>query len=408
MSTRSVSQRAIWLALALAVPLLAACGASSGIVGGSTKTPTPKATATPTPPPHAIAWVQPGGGGSPAAIWASINDGPPTQITHVGPPNMPCVGPETFGSPMFSPDLAHIVVAAAGCTVDSQIYGSVDIVTVAGGAIAQVPLPAPGVVLTNVRSYGWIDTNTIFALGPFTNGPGGVRYTLGAGSTTPLTGIPNDVIEGVARGATLFYATADSTSGGGFPAIHTVLHRYSLSSPANLPGTIDLGGFGMFPGSPGDFHYEGWDASPDGEHVVYQVTVAQRFVEVQGGGGIASQAVYYAKADGSGASQIVQYMVTKSNVRMRISPNGKLVGITEAFGTPDVLSGCVDSPGKKGDPCLQFYSPDAVGYPAWIWDSSNMIATASGGPPTVLYRYTPGHFAGAIYAAAGYNPWSTP
>jgi hypothetical protein len=193
------------------------------------------------------------------------------------------------------------------------------------------------------------------------------------------------VVEGVARGSTLFYATADATSAGGFPAMHTVLHRYDLGTHSNLVGIIDLGEFGLFPGSPGDFHYEGWDAAPDGEHVVYQVTVAQRFLEVDGGGGIASQSVHYASADGTGASQIVEYMVTQSNVRMRLSPNGKLVGITEAFGTPDVLSGCVDSPGKKGDPCLEFYSHDAVGYPAWVWDSSNMIATQAGSPAGTLY-----------------------
>jgi hypothetical protein len=155
MRTLSNSQRAAWFALALMAPTLLGCGAGSSAVAGPTATPTPKPTATSAPPPaHAIAWVEPGAGASPAAIWASINGGAPLQITFMGPPGEPCVGKETFGSPMFSPDLAHIVVAAAGCTVDSQIYGSVDIVTVAGGAIAQVPLPAPGKVLTNERSYG--------------------------------------------------------------------------------------------------------------------------------------------------------------------------------------------------------------------------------------------------------------
>ena len=78
-----------------------------------------------------------------------------------------------------------------------------------------------------------------------------------------------------------------------------------------------------------------------------------------------------------------------------------------------MLSGCVDSPGKKGDPCLQFYAPDAGDYPAWWWDSGSLIVTAgkefSSSPQgNGLYRDTPGAATGAPYDAAGYNPWSTP
>jgi hypothetical protein len=403
MSTRSGSRHAAWLALALAVSVVLACGTGSSVVGGSTSTPQPTTTSA-LPPPHAIAWVQQDGNNMPQ-IWASVNDGPPTQITHQ-PAKTPECGFEVFGPPMFSPDLQHIAVADGSTCGDAQYSGDVFIITVSSGAIADVP---QAYVLTDERSYGWIDNHTIFIVGNYSPKPGGMVYTLGAGSPIALPGMPPIVIEGVVRGSTLFYVTADVTSAGGYPAFHSVLHRYSLSTHSNLTGTIDLGGFGMFPGSPGDFHYAGWDASADGTHVVYQVTVPQRFVEASGGGGIASQAVYYAHADGSGASQIVQYMVTRSLIRLRLSPNGKQVGITEAHGTPDVLSGCVDSPGLRGDPCLEFYSPDAYGYPAWHWDNSYMVATAAASSFNgVLYRDTPGHFAGVVYAAAGYNPWSTP
>jgi hypothetical protein len=405
MDTRAHSRRYTWVTLALVIPLVLACGIGSSVAASPTMTATPGPTATPAPPPHAIAWIQQDGTNTPQ-IWASFNDGAPTQITHQ-PTIAPECGTEIFGSPVFSPDLRHIAVADGSTCGDGEITGQVHIVTVSSGAISNVALPYPGGVLTDQRTYGWIDNATVFILGNFQPNPGGLTYTLGAGAAVALPGMPGRTIEGVVRGSTLFYLTAVDSSVGGYPNEHTYLHRYNLSTHAAIPGAVDLGAFDMCLCSPGDFHYQGWDASPDGLHLVYQVTAPG--TPTGSLVGITSQAIYYANADSSGATQIVRYMVTHSSVRLRISPNGNLVGITEAHGTPDVLSGCVHSPGLHGDPCLQFYSPDAQGYPAWRWDSGYMIAMVPGSSTNgALYRDTLGNFTGVVYAAAGYNPWSTP
>lgn len=407
-----VGARRAWLKLALVIPALLACGTSSTVLGGSGGgTPAPTPTHTPIHAPlHAIAWAQQDTTGIPQ-IWASVNDGPPTQITHETGSPADC-GALIFGAPMFSPDLRHIAVADGGTCGDGIVSGSLYVVDASTGAKAKVPLPGGGSVRTNTRSYGWIDNNTMFAVGYFGSGPGGVTYTLGAGAATALPGLPSNLTDAVARGSTLFYAQeVDSTVAGGYPQYHTYLHRYNLTTHAVLPGSIDQGAFDMCMCSPGDFHLPGWDVSADGAHVVYQSVTPQ--TPTGSSTGIASQAIYYANVDGSGRTQIVQYMVTHRAVRMRLSPDGHLVGITEAADTPDVLSGCVNSPGLHGDPCLQFYSPDAFAYPAWHWDGAWMVATTT--PPAadwakmgILYQYTPTHFTGTMFAASGYSPWSTP
>jgi hypothetical protein len=390
-----------------------ACGSSgTSVTGRATPTPTrtvvrgPTATpTTPPPPPHALAWVQGTNNGSPSNIWASINDAAPVQITNAPPPNGACLSPETWGYPMFAPDLQHILVPSAWCTVDSQIFGQLFIVTVPGGAVQQVPLPGSVLVQANVRSYGWINNTTIFAFAAF-NGPAAlVTYMLGAGSTTALPGLPATVTEGVVRGNTLFYQQADNNGVVNHrQQIHSTVHRYDLNSHTVLPGAVDQGNFLMPLGAPGDLHGPGWDATPDGQHVVFQTTTPATNQAM-----IASEAMMYANGDGSGASTITQYMNTLSLVRTRMAPDGLHVGITEANGTPNVLSACVNSPGLQGDPCLQFYSPDAQGLPVWQWDTSHMYAATYGfGASQSLQIYTPGQFNGAQYAAKGYNPWSTP
>ncbi|HEV7128192.1 MAG TPA: hypothetical protein VGN32_12200 [Ktedonobacterales bacterium] len=399
-----------WLALAAFVPVLLACGATTTIVqGGGTPTPHPTTPTPVPPPPHAISWNQLDGSGAPQ-IWASINDGAPTQITHTALPVPPC-GLPFYGAAMFSPDLAHIIVATGGCSTDAQIYGGLYIVETATGAATQVPLPNQGGVLTNQRAYGWINNTSVFAIGNWNNADEGASYTLGAGAATPLPGFPGNAREGVVRGTTLWYVTEDTGSVSGYEQTHVVLHHYDLGAHSVASGSIDLGSYGKFQGSPGDYHLQGWDVSADGAHVAYQFTTPQKFIEVQGATGVQSQTIFFANADGSGATPILQYMVTNVLVRMRFSPNGKLVGITEARGTPDVLSGCVNSPGKKGDPCLQFYTPDAVEYPAWHWDSGYMVTASDQTAQTgerILYKDIPGQFNAGVYAQHGESPWSTP
>ncbi|HEV2235395.1 MAG TPA: hypothetical protein VGR57_01930 [Ktedonobacterales bacterium] len=390
--------------------VMLACGSgSTSVIGQPTGTVGHAPTASPTaarPPAHALAWTQ-GTVATPANIWASINDAAPAQITSAPPPDGPCLAPETWGYPMFAPDLRHIVVPSAECTTDSQIFGQLYIVTVPGGAIQQVPLPAATRVQTNVRGYGWLNSTTLFAVAWQSVTSSVVTYTLGAASTTALPGLPSgasNVTEAVARGNTLFYQQQDNNGVVNHRVqIHSTVHRYDLNAHAVLPGSADQGNFLMPLGSPGDLHGPGWDAAPDGQHVVYQTTTPATDQAM-----IGSEAMMYASADGSGASTITQYMSTRSLVRARMAPDGLHVGITEAYGTPDVLSACVNSPGQQGDPCLQFYSPDALGLPAWQWDSSHMYAAANSGNGATVQIYSPGHFNGAQYAANAYNPWSTP
>jgi hypothetical protein len=410
MRRSSVPRRPFCATLALVLSCAAAmlaCGfGSTSVIGQKTPTSTPsrgpKATPTTAPPPaHALAWVQGTNNGSPANIWASINDAAPTQITNAPPPAGACLSPETWGYPMFAPDLQHILVPSAGCTVDSQIFGQLYIVTVPGGAVQAVPLPASTSVRTNLPSYGWINSTTIFAVDWLSVTSSVVTYTLGAGNTTTLPGLPATVNEAVARGNTLFYQQQDNNGVVNHRVqIHSTVHRYDLNGHIILPGVVDQGNFLMPLGAPGDLHGPGWDATPDGQHVVFQTTTPATNQAL-----IASEAMMYANADGSGASTITQYMNTLSMVRVRMAPDGLHVGITEANGTPNVLSACVNSPGLQGDPCLQFYSPDATGLPAWQWNSSHMYAATYS---QTIQLYTPGSFNGAQYAAEAYNPWSTP
>jgi hypothetical protein len=310
-----------------------------------------------------------------------------------------------LGAPMFAPDLRHLAVAAGNTCGDGQITGRLLLVDATSGDVSTVPLPGPGVVLTDQRSYGWLDDGTVFAVGEF----GGATYALGDGSATPLDGLPTGIPEAVARGQTLFYVTADRGSDGAYAQYRVTLHQYDLGGHTVLPDSVDLGAFDLCACSTGDDHWQGWDVSPDGRHVAYEW--AKPGKPSSATTGLTSEKVYYANADGSGAAEIIKAMQTQSRVRLRFSPNGAMIGVTEAPSSPDVLSGCVNTPGLYGDPCMQFYGPDASGYPAWHYDSAYMIAQAA---PTShdqlgsLYRYTPSRFHGVRYAASGYNCWSTP
>jgi len=93
--------------------------------------------------------------------------------------------------------------------------------------------------------------------------------------------------------------------------------------------------------------------------------------------GIASSKIYYAQADGSGASQIAHYMATNTLVRMQISPNGQLVAFTNALPSPSVITASASSPGNSGDPNFHSYTPAAVDFPVWKWDSSQFWAATN-------------------------------
>jgi hypothetical protein len=376
----------------LAVAISAGCaGAASGASPGT----------------HVISWIQQDGRGV-AQVWASIDDKPPIQISHRVTPPAAC-GLDMLGPPMFAPDLRHVVVAGGNTCGQGQVLGPLYIVDEATGSVAAVPLPGAGEVLTNQRSYGWIDSQTIFAVGAFGGGVSGVTYALGARAVAPLPGLPDGIPEAVARGSTLFFLADTMATVAGYPRYHASLNRYDLTGHTPLPGTIDLGSLDLCACATGDYHLQGWDASPDGLHVVYQVVTPQ--APKQGTIGTATAHIFYAGADGANPSEIVKAVMTLSPVRIRFSPEGTLVGITEAHDTPDVASGCVSSNGLFTDPCMQFYGPDASDYPAWHWDDAYMVATAAPNLPAqigALYRYHAPRFHGVIYVPSGYNCWSTP
>ncbi len=375
-------------------------GGGGGGGGGSTPTPSPP----PAPPPHALAWYQYDSANI-AQIWASINGAAPVQITHAGPDHADCVDQLAWSPPVFSPDLTHIVAALGSfqCS-DGPMYGRVSIITVSSGAIAPVPAllesNANDVRLTE-RVAGWIDNSTVW----YINYGGLYTYTIGAGGTTLIDPLhsPEDA---VLRGSTLFWSNFISGGPGGGSSASTGIHRYNISTHAALPGTISQGTMPECGCSPGDYRLLGWDASPDGAHVAYQVGSLS-------GGGMVSQ-FFYANADGSGASQIASYATAHSVTRMQISPNGALVAISGALPSPTVVTASVTSPGHSGDPNLNFYAPDASSYPVWKWDTTTIWVAnedyffgGAGGTPGTLYHYDLGVSPGTVGIAGGYNPWYT-
>lgn len=152
----------------------------------------------------------------------------------------------------------------------------------------------------------------------------------------------------------------------------------------------------------------GWDVSSDGSHVVYQLTTSQA-----SGGLISSSRIYYAGADGSGATQIAQYLATNAMVHLRLAPDGTHVAITAATPSPTVITACVGSPGTKDDPCFRTYTPDAMSFAAWAPDGRSFVAAtldaSYGQPPPskgTLIRYTVDSTAGKVLVAGAYDPWS--
>jgi hypothetical protein len=304
-----------------------------------------------------------------------------------------------WGLPVFSPDLSHIVasIGSANCG-DGPLEGPIDVIDVASGAI--IPIPTAN-DLSSERTAGWLDNHTVY----FVDSSGLYTYALGAGSPVLVSALAGPW-EAVLRGSTLFWMQMSfSTSTNNWT---TSLHRYDMSAHAALSGSISLGQVHECACSPGDFHLQGWDASPDGSHVAYQVTTPLTGDNF----GVASSHIYYANADGSGATQIARYMSTNQPVRMQISPNGQLVAFTDAPPAPNILSASVSSPGNNGDPAFHSYHPDAGGYPVWKWDSSSFWACnrdndSAGGPGTAIYYYTVGSTGGTVGVNFGFNPWYT-
>jgi len=417
----TISYLAVVALLTLALAL-AGCSSSAGSTTGGGSTTTGQGatatatanlgdgsgagTATPTTPPpaHAFAWYQIDGSHVPQ-LWASLNGGAPQQITHVAPDGAACDDQVAWGLPVFSPDLTHIVSSLGRYNCgDGGLTGQVAIVNVSTGVVTTVPSGGVNTtILLTERTAGWVDNATIW----FVNSTGIYTYALGASAPTVVNPLAK-VYDAVLRGTTLFWTDAGFTGpGGGSPG----LHRYNISAHTDLGLVVALGATTNCKCSAGDAMIPGWDASPDGSHIVYQV------VTPAGSGNlneVGSSHFYYANADGSGASQIASYVATTHLVRLLISPNGQLVSISTALPSPSVITASVTSPGHNGDPNLHFYSPDGVSFPVWKWDSANFWTaraepgngSGSGAAPNIEH-YIVGSGTGSLGFAGGYNPWYT-
>jgi hypothetical protein len=259
---------------------------------------------------------------------------------------------------------------------------------------------SPASIRLTTRQAGWLDNNTIWYV---ENGLD--TYALGAANSTLVGATGGE--DNVVRGSILYFSHFTSGYGPGGTA---VLQRYNMSTHAALPGSVSLGTIPGCECSPGDFRLPGFDVSPDGAHIAYQVATPA-------GDSITSQ-FFYANADGSGASRIAKYAsriakyaTAHSTVDMRISPNGALVAIAGAEPPPDVVTASVSSLGDNGDPNLHFYTPSSGSYPAWKWDNSAFWSAdqdyGGGGSPGVITNYTVGASPGTSFVSGGYNPWYT-
>jgi hypothetical protein len=298
---------------------------------------------------------------------------------------------------MFSPNLTHIVASIGGYNCgDGTVQGPIDIITVSTGAISQIPT-ANAFDLSSDRTDGWLNNSTVF----FINGNGLYTYTLGAGSPVLVTALA-DPWEAVLRGSILFWQQMSFNN-----TTHdwiTSLHRYDIATHTALSGSISLGQVHECECSPGDFNLQGWDVSANGSHVVYQKTTPLTGSNF----GVASSRIYYANADGSGATQIAQYMSTNWTARLLISPNGQMVAFSNALPSPSVISASVNSPGNAGDPNFHAYTPDASSFPVWKWDNSSFWASSGDiGPDTAIHYFTVGVSGSVIGVNHGFNPWYT-
>lgn len=399
-------------ALILSALAIFGCGLTS-TVATSTSTATAThtgPTATPTPPSHALAWFQQDAA-QVGQIWASVNDGPAHQVTHMAAPSGDCVRDQHWSPPVFSPDLTHIVGGwGSGYCGDGPEQGDLYVVDAASGTATLVQgTTYPANILLSVRETGWVNNTTIW----WTDGRTVYEYTLGDAHSTALGDVGSNsgnnytyAPDAVLRGNTLFLETISGTSG--VQTRSFALKRFDMTSHSLLPGSISLGSDHICICSPGDRTEPGFDVSADGTHIVYQQVTASAG---DSGEGIASSQFFYANADGSSASRIASYATAASFTRMQFSPDAHLVSISRAFPSPSLLTASVTSAGAMGDPNLHVYNPDGSTYAVWDWRGTTLWTgttdVAGGSTPPNVERFTLGVAAGTVAATGGYNPWYT-
>lgn len=366
--------------------LMLSLSACSG-VGGATRNGAPPAangqTATATPAPsapcatHATttaeAWV------SNKQVVGSINGGPETVLSTfsypLGLPDEGQYGDAALTALAWAPDAQHLVVAAAVSEpyVEALYPYIVDTNT---HAVTRVTLPASALASEREsvhRVFAWADDHTLIIFGGFgggSNGSGGTvtyRYDLSQNSLTPLPGV-TAAYEGVVRCNTLFYLEVSplaqiggSTSSKG----SALLHRYDLTTQSEIGAPITLGDTSTFRGAEGDVSLLGWDASLDGTKIAYQQTHVSLDSYQQP---VTTSKFFAANADGSGATSILTGATANNQAFLAISPDGRLVAVTNAQPTPAVLSGSLSGG------AAHYYQPDAEGPPMWLADSSGFEA----------------------------------
>jgi hypothetical protein len=399
--------RSAWFGGMLVALALVACGCAPSTVS---TTPTaivatsPTATVSSGAPAGSLAWSQYDASGA-IQIWVALHNGSAHLLATITAASKQC-GLVSAGLPLLSPDLRHVLVGL-GQRCDSLILdpGPLALIDAVSGQLSYVPLPSGVTVLPQVRSYGWVDNNTIFALAhdatlAYT---GTFVYSLGATRTILIEGL-HAPLEGIAVRTTLFYLGVEPVSGG----IESILYRYDLTTHRPFTGGIDLGSYASCSECPIMVTSPGWDVTSDGSHVVYQRTTSRA-----GGGRISSSQIIYSRTDGSGGARIAQYLATDAMVHLRLAPDGAHVAITAATPSPSVVTACVTSSGAKGDPCFLTYSPDAMSVAAWAPDGRSFVAAtldASYGQPSTstgtLIRYTLGTNVGQALVAGACDPWS--
>jgi hypothetical protein len=380
MSHRGGAMLRVAIGLVACLIAFGACAVTGGGTGGST---TSGGTATPTPKPcstHAtttaltyasgpnLAGAIPAPPGAPSSPLGTISN----FVYPLGIPDEGAVGNQPFLSfTAIAPDAAHLAVAVQQDVPFMEEYNPY-IVDTATHAVTRVMLASPIHIAnsdTAPRLFAWADTHTliIFANPPLSGGPAGpsYRYDINTKALTPLKGV-DGAIEGVVRCGVLFYSTLSKFSGLG-DANHTQvatirINRYDLASATAIGAPIDIGKASTYGGAEGAIDYAGWDASPDGSHIVYQK-------EAVAAGPNITSTWFAANADGSGAVPILPKVTSQNGARMAISPDATQVAVTNANPTPNVASGPV-----SGGSTVFYDTPVGYSQPAWLANSKGFFS----------------------------------
>jgi hypothetical protein len=288
----------------------------------------------------------------------------------------------------IAPDAAHLAVAVQQFIPFKAEYDPF-IVDTATHAVTAVALANPINVAnsdTAPRVFAWADTHTliIFANPPLNGSPAGASYSydINSKALTPLPGVTG-AIEGVVRCGTLFYSTLGAFSPIGGDPNHTQvatigINRYDLGGHTAIGAPVDIGQASTYGGAEGEINYGGWDASPDGSHIVYQH-------EAVAAGPKATSTWFAASADGSGAVPILPKLTSEGGARMAISPDGTQVAVTNANPAPNVASGPL-----SGGATVFYDTPNGYSPPAWLANSTGFFADSGiGSSPVKFALYSP-------------------